>query len=113
MLTEAARAGKAMKCVYMAPTKALCSERYRDWTGKFDALGIKCEFDRCLWKRFHRGTFFLCIGCELTGDTVQFGKGVWGDAKTASIMSVTHTHVLYSFEYRLLISQYHYGRKVG
>jgi ATP-dependent DNA helicase HFM1/MER3 len=42
MLTEAARTGQAMKCVYMAPTKALCSERYRDWTAKFDALGVKC-----------------------------------------------------------------------
>ncbi|SJL00868.1 uncharacterized protein ARMOST_04182 [Armillaria ostoyae] len=45
----------SVKCVYMAPTKALCSERYRDWTAKFNSLGIKC--------------------CELTGDTVHFGKG--------------------------------------
>jgi len=52
MLNEAARTGQAMKCVYMAPTKALCSERYRDWTAKFDALGIKCDADRYLPKTF-------------------------------------------------------------
>ncbi|KAG7448168.1 P-loop containing nucleoside triphosphate hydrolase protein [Guyanagaster necrorhizus] len=56
----------SVKCVYLAPTKALCSERYRDWTAKFSSLGIKC--------------------CELTGDTVHFGKGVWGDAKNSTIM---------------------------
>jgi ATP-dependent DNA helicase HFM1/MER3 len=55
-----------LKCVYMAPTKvrlldrnglnglavillnllffkALCSERYRDWTAKLDSIGIKCK----------------------------------------------------------------------
>ncbi|KAG5647300.1 hypothetical protein DXG03_000837 [Asterophora parasitica] len=67
MLTESANTDGSLKCVYMAPTKALCSERYRDWTAKFDPLGIKCA--------------------ELTGDTVHFGRGVWGDAKKASIMS--------------------------
>jgi replicative superfamily II helicase len=44
MLTEYSHAGHASKCVYIAPTKALCSERYRDWTAKFDALGLKCQF---------------------------------------------------------------------
>ncbi|KAJ7074112.1 hypothetical protein C8F01DRAFT_1360827 [Mycena amicta] len=61
--------GESFKCVYMAPTKALCSERQRDWSTKFSSLGIKC--------------------CELTGDTVQFGKGVWGDAKAATIIITT------------------------
>ncbi|KAF7311383.1 DEAD/DEAH-box DNA helicase [Mycena kentingensis (nom. inval.)] len=61
--------GESFKCVYMAPTKALCAERQRDWSTKFNALGIKC--------------------CELTGDTVQFGKGVWGDAKAATIIITT------------------------
>ncbi|KAJ6490475.1 hypothetical protein DFH09DRAFT_1003499 [Mycena vulgaris] len=69
MLMQAKDSGKSVKCVYMAPTKALCSERHRDWTSKFDALGIKC--------------------CELTGDTVQFGKGAWGDAKGATIIITT------------------------
>ncbi|KAF9454628.1 P-loop containing nucleoside triphosphate hydrolase protein, partial [Macrolepiota fuliginosa MF-IS2] len=54
------------KIVYMAPTKALCSERARDWTTKLDPLGIKT--------------------CELTGDTVQFGRSAWGDAKKSSII---------------------------
>ena len=33
----------------VAPIKALCSERYDDWQGKFGPLGLKC--------------------CELTGDS--------------------------------------------
>ncbi|KAJ7461495.1 Sec63 Brl domain-containing protein [Mycena latifolia] len=69
MLRQAKDSGKSVKCVYMAPTKALCSERQRDWSSKFDALGIRC--------------------CELTGDTVQFGKGAWGDAKGATIIITT------------------------
>ena len=39
------------KIIYMAPTKSLCSERYRDWDLKFSGLGLKCA--------------------ELTGDTDQ------------------------------------------
>ncbi|CAG8433209.1 521_t:CDS:10 [Ambispora gerdemannii] len=39
------------KMVYMAPTKALCSERSRDWQRKFKAIGVSCG--------------------ELTGDTNQ------------------------------------------
>ncbi|CAK5265299.1 unnamed protein product [Mycena citricolor] len=68
-LKEAKASGKSIKCVYMAPTKALCSERHRDWASKFDPLGFKC--------------------CELTGDTVVFGKGAWGDAKNANIIVTT------------------------
>jgi ATP-dependent DNA helicase HFM1/MER3 len=30
------------KVVYQAPTKALCSERQRDWAAKFNKLGLKC-----------------------------------------------------------------------
>lgn len=37
------------KVVYQAPTKSLCSERFRDWNAKFSALDLKCA--------------------ELTGDT--------------------------------------------
>ncbi|KAK3603692.1 hypothetical protein CHS0354_023298 [Potamilus streckersoni] len=40
---------KCIKIVYMAPIKALCSERYQDWKQKFEPLGLKCK--------------------ELTGDT--------------------------------------------
>ncbi|KAK7467467.1 ATP-dependent DNA helicase MER3 [Stygiomarasmius scandens] len=71
MLTEARETGQSLKCVYMAPTKALCSEKYKDWSAKFGPLGIKC--------------------CELTGDTVHvgFGKGAWGDAKNATIIVTT------------------------
>ncbi|KAH2544902.1 hypothetical protein KXW97_001735 [Aspergillus fumigatus] len=37
------------KVVYQAPTKSLCSERFRDWSRKFMSLGLQCA--------------------ELTGDT--------------------------------------------
>jgi ATP-dependent DNA helicase HFM1/MER3 len=30
------------KVVYQAPTKALCSERQRDWNGKFTQVGLTC-----------------------------------------------------------------------
>lgn len=39
------------KIVYMAPTKSLCSERFRDWETKFTSLDLRCA--------------------ELTGDTAQ------------------------------------------
>jgi ATP-dependent DNA helicase HFM1/MER3 len=39
------------KVVYQAPTKSLCSERFRDWRAKFSTLDLQC--------------------CELTGDTDQ------------------------------------------
>jgi hypothetical protein len=35
----------------------------------------------------------LATGCELTGDTVQFGKGAWGDALNAQIMFVIPLHL--------------------
>jgi len=57
------------KCVYVAPTKALCAEKFKEWSTKFSGLGIKI--------------------CELTGDTVTNGKGVWGDAKSARVIVTT------------------------
>ncbi|KAG8935054.1 Sec63 [Tulasnella sp. 417] len=57
------------KCVYMSPTKALCSERFNDWTKKFGPLGVKC--------------------CELTGDTVDTSRKAWKDAKDATIIVTT------------------------
>jgi len=40
----------------------------------------------------HCNVLCICIsldtGCELTGDTVQFGKSAWGDARNASVMCV-------------------------
>ena len=41
--------GQDFKVVYQAPTKSLCSERYRDWQRKFSVLNLECA--------------------ELTGDT--------------------------------------------
>ncbi|KAG2755826.1 P-loop containing nucleoside triphosphate hydrolase protein [Suillus brevipes Sb2] len=69
MITDSSSTSQAAKCVYVAPTKALCTEKYKEWTTKFGGLGIP--------------------SCELTGDTVVFGKGVWGDAKNARIIVTT------------------------
>ncbi|KAI9571366.1 DEAD-domain-containing protein [Boletus coccyginus] len=66
MLTQTADDARSAKCVYVAPTKALCAEKHNEWTAKFGGLGIKC--------------------CELTGDTLLLGRGVWGDAKSSHIM---------------------------
>ncbi|PYH94722.1 DEAD/DEAH box DNA helicase [Aspergillus ellipticus CBS 707.79] len=41
--------GEQFKVVYQAPTKSLCSEKFRDWSRKFHTLGLQCA--------------------ELTGDT--------------------------------------------
>ncbi|EAU88744.2 ATP-dependent DNA helicase MER3 [Coprinopsis cinerea okayama7 len=54
------------KCVYIAPTKALCTEKFNDWNTKFAP-----------------------IGCELTGDTSVFGRDIWTQAKDASIIVTT------------------------
>ncbi|KAI6045611.1 hypothetical protein EDC04DRAFT_2888628 [Pisolithus marmoratus] len=66
----------SIKCVYVAPTKALCAEKQKEWTAKFGGLGVKI--------------------CELTGDTLAFGKGIWGEARNAQIMyAFLHlTHLL-------------------
>lgn len=54
------------KAVYMAPTKSLCSERFRDWTSKLSKLGVTC--------------------IELTGDTEYSSLK---DAKMANIIVTT------------------------
>ncbi|KZT69812.1 P-loop containing nucleoside triphosphate hydrolase protein, partial [Daedalea quercina L-15889] len=69
MLLQAGGNSKSVKCVYVAPTKALCSEKCRDWTMKFAALGVNC--------------------CEMTGDTVQLGRGAWGSARDATVIVTT------------------------
>jgi ATP-dependent DNA helicase HFM1/MER3 len=40
--TVATNATGQYKVVYQAPTKALCSERQRDWNAKFAPIGLKC-----------------------------------------------------------------------
>ena len=54
------------KVIYMAPTKSLCAERYRDWSEKFFTLGITCA--------------------ELTGDT---DKGQLRHVQGANIIITT------------------------
>ncbi|KAJ3595533.1 hypothetical protein NHX12_004836 [Muraenolepis orangiensis] len=49
LLMENSEPWKDVKAVYMAPIKALCSQRYEDWKQKFGPLGLTCK--------------------ELTGDT--------------------------------------------
>ncbi|KAI0723937.1 P-loop containing nucleoside triphosphate hydrolase protein [Cerioporus squamosus] len=78
MLREAAGTGLKVKCVYIAPTKSLCTEKASDWQSKFAPFGAKCS--------------------ELTGDTVNTGRGAWGDAKDATIILTRnwqdHSHIL-------------------
>ncbi|RPD80369.1 P-loop containing nucleoside triphosphate hydrolase protein [Lentinus tigrinus ALCF2SS1-7] len=69
MLRESAGTGQKVKCIYIAPTKSLCTEKARDWESKFAPFGAKCS--------------------ELTGDTVNTGRGAWGDAKDATIIVTT------------------------
>ncbi|KAG8838170.1 Sec63 [Serendipita sp. 400] len=57
------------KCIYIAPTKALCAEKCRQWSEKYEPIGVKCF--------------------ELTGDTASYGKGAWADAKNARIILTT------------------------
>ncbi|KAG9128506.1 Sec63 [Ceratobasidium sp. 392] len=59
----------AYKCVYMAPTKAICSERHRDWSEKFSHIGVKCV--------------------ELTGDTMATGRQAWKEAKDSTVIITT------------------------
>ena len=66
--------------------QALCSERFRDWSNKFTPLGIKCAHSTSSPCR----VLIDVVGCELTGDTVTFGNGAWGDARQATIMYVFH-----------------------
>ncbi|KAE8553695.1 hypothetical protein EYB25_005077 [Talaromyces marneffei] len=54
------------KLVYQAPTRALCSERFRDWSKKFNSLGLQCA--------------------ELTGDTDYTQSRL---VQTASIIITT------------------------
>ncbi|KAI6127699.1 hypothetical protein EV401DRAFT_1854086 [Pisolithus croceorrhizus] len=65
MISQATN-NNSIKCVYVAPTKALCAEKHKEWAAKFGGLGVK--------------------SCELTGDTLAFGKGIWGEARNAQIM---------------------------
>ncbi|NXG63505.1 HFM1 helicase, partial [Hemiprocne comata] len=51
LLMEAPLPWLNIKVVYMAPIKALCSQRFDDWKGKFGPIGLSCK--------------------ELTGDTVM------------------------------------------
>ncbi|KAL2018604.1 hypothetical protein VTK56DRAFT_574 [Thermocarpiscus australiensis] len=54
------RGNENFKIVYQAPTKALCSEKARDWDKKFSHMNLKCA--------------------ELTGDTSQSEMRRVGDA---------------------------------
>uniref|UniRef100_A0A8C5F9D6 DNA 3'-5' helicase n=1 Tax=Gadus morhua TaxID=8049 RepID=A0A8C5F9D6_GADMO len=42
LLMESSEPWKDVKAVYMAPIKALCSQRFEDWKQKFGPLGLTC-----------------------------------------------------------------------
>ncbi|KAL4077228.1 hypothetical protein V8B97DRAFT_1915333 [Scleroderma yunnanense] len=73
LTTQAANNPQSTKCVYVAPSKALCTEKHREWNAKFGGLGIK--------------------SCELTGDTISFGADIWGEARNSQIMG-EHSRIL-------------------
>ncbi|KAF8315130.1 P-loop containing nucleoside triphosphate hydrolase protein, partial [Clavulina sp. PMI_390] len=62
---------KGQLCVYMAPTKALCSERFKDWSRKFGPLGVTCV--------------------ELTGDTSFSSRMYWKKAEGSTITILFHS----------------------
>jgi superfamily II DNA or RNA helicase len=35
------------RVIYMSPTKALCTERARDWKQKFQGIGLTCALYSC------------------------------------------------------------------
>ncbi|KAG8745618.1 Sec63 [Ceratobasidium sp. 414] len=71
----------AYKCVYMAPTKAICSERHRDWSNKFSHIGAKCNVQHASSKKF--------AGVELTGDTMVTGRQALKEAKDCAVIITT------------------------
>ncbi|XP_052333326.1 LOW QUALITY PROTEIN: probable ATP-dependent DNA helicase HFM1, partial [Oncorhynchus keta] len=43
LLMETTEPWRNVKAVYMAPIKALCSQRFEDWKNKFGPLGLSCK----------------------------------------------------------------------
>ncbi|XP_078343088.1 putative ATP-dependent DNA helicase HFM1 [Oculina patagonica] len=43
LLVNSGQGPSKAKVVYMAPMKALCSERFTDWSTKFEPFGLKCK----------------------------------------------------------------------
>ncbi|OCH92100.1 P-loop containing nucleoside triphosphate hydrolase protein, partial [Obba rivulosa] len=69
MMIQAGSNNRNVRCIYVAPTKSLCSEKFRDWSTKFQPIGMNCV--------------------ELTGDTLQTGRSAWRSAKDANIIVTT------------------------
>lgn len=70
-MLEASEYGKA---VYLAPTKALCGERFKDWSARFAGIGIKCmSFPLSPSCQDLNPNFFLA-GVEITSDTPWGGQ---------------------------------------
>jgi ATP-dependent DNA helicase HFM1/MER3 len=62
-----------MKVVYLAPIKALCSERVDDWNKRFGPLGVKCKGNSTssALTLSITNAFPLPIVMELTSDTAE------------------------------------------
>lgn len=98
MLSEAQETGQSVKSIYVAPTKvrlrvSVVTVPYIFFTGtlfrKIQRLGeqIRTVRDQMYETVFSpRNDLSAYSGCELTGDTIHFGKSAWGDAKNATIM---------------------------
>lgn len=104
MLTLTANDARPAKCIYVAPTKvrlsfstshASSSKMLRHCALRSITNGLQNLEDLVLDVRTSQAQgyiihqFLLPLGCELTGDTLLLGRGVWGDAKSSHIMYVS------------------------
>lgn len=98
------------KCVYVAPTKVCLLASFRvyqlkrrrryarngpgtGWKSSGSlALNVRCPTQMVFARPSYR------VGCELTGDTVQPSRSIWGDFRGANIMwSVSFCVLLWSY----------------
>ena len=82
--------GDDHKMVYLAPTKALCTEKYLEWKAKFTPLGVRCA--------------------ELTGDT-ELSEQL--SLSHVDLMQVFLLVFVFVFVLTSFVVQDHHARKMG
>ena len=117
MLIQSRDYGRESKCIYVAPTKVRPSNASggirlistRPFAPKNIETGLRNSNRLELIVRMRKYLSSLIIswadavtGCELTGDTVKFGKSAWGEARHATIMWVyAYTRLVYLINIRI------------
>lgn len=104
MLTQTANDARSAKCVYVAPTKVRLffsisnvnsSKMLRHCAPRSITNGLQNLEDLVLDVSTLQVQGHIIdqplhpLGCQLTGDTLLSGRGVWGDAKSSHIMCVS------------------------